>query len=139
MRERGRTAEEAVRQESRSMPSERKVREDPWTWDGALSGVVPPMISPLTESLALDAEALRRLVEHILEGGGSGLFVLGGCGEGAWLTPAQRAAVIRASRAATAGRAPILAGVMLPGTGPATEAARQAADEGADALVLGSP
>ena len=60
----------------------------------ALSGVVPPMISPLTGSLALDAEALPRLVEHILDGGGSGLFVLGGCGEGAWLTLAQRAAAL---------------------------------------------
>ena len=121
------------------MPSDRKVAATRWSWDGALSGVVPPMISPLTESLALDAGALPRLVEHILDGGCSGLFVLGGCGEGAWLTLAQRAAVIRATRAAASGRVPILAGVMLPGTGPAIEAGRQAADEGADALVLGSP
>ena len=34
---------------------------------------------------------------------------------------------------------PVLVGVMLPATGPAMEAARQAADEGADALVVGSP
>ncbi len=121
------------------MPSDRKAPVTRWSWDGALSGVVPPMISPLAESLTLDAEALSRLVEHILEGGCSGIFVLGGCGEGAWLTLAQRAAVIRATRAAASGRVPILAGVMLPGTGPAIEAARQAADEGADALVLGSP
>jgi 4-hydroxy-tetrahydrodipicolinate synthase len=33
----------------------------------------------------------------------------------------------------------VLAGVMLPGTAPAVEAARQAAGEGADALVVGSP
>jgi dihydrodipicolinate synthase/N-acetylneuraminate lyase len=121
------------------MPSDRKAPATRWSWDEALSGVVPPMISPLTESLALDTEALSRLVEHILDGGCSGLFVLGGCGEGAWLTLAQRAAVIRATRAAVSGRVPVLAGVMLPGTGPAIEAARQAADEGADALVLGSP
>jgi len=121
------------------MPSDRKAPVNRWTWGGALTGVVPPMISPLTESLALDAEALARLVEHILGGGCSGLFVLGGCGEGAWLTLDQRAAVIRGTRAAAAGRVPVLAGVMLPGTGPAIEAARQAADEGADALVLGSP
>jgi 4-hydroxy-tetrahydrodipicolinate synthase len=97
------------------------------------------MISPLTESLTLDTEAVPRLVKHILGGGCSGLFVLGGCGEGAWLTLHQRAAVIRATRAAAAGWVPVLAGVMLAGTGPAIEAARQAADEGADALVLGSP
>ena len=121
------------------MPSDSRAPVNRWTWGGALTGVVPPMISPLTESLALDAEALPRLVEHILGGGCSGLFVLGGCGEGAWLTLHQRAAVIRATRAAAAGRVPVLAGVMLAGTGPAIEAARRAADEGADALVLGSP
>jgi 4-hydroxy-tetrahydrodipicolinate synthase len=47
--------------------------------------------------------------------------------------------VVRAAARAAAGRVPVLAGVMLPATGPAIEAARQAADEGADALVVGSP
>jgi 4-hydroxy-tetrahydrodipicolinate synthase len=79
------------------------------------------------------------LVEHILGGGGAGLFVLGGCGEGAWLTPEQRSGVVAAAVAAAAGRAPVLAGVMLPATGPAAEAARRAAAAGADAIVAGSP
>ncbi len=83
--------------------------------------------------------AIDLLVEHVLGGGCSGLFVLGGCGEGAWLTTAQRRAVVRATVRAAAGRAPVLVGVMLPATGPAIEAARQAADDGADALVVGSP
>jgi 4-hydroxy-tetrahydrodipicolinate synthase len=97
------------------------------------------MISPLTASGEPDEAALRKLVEHILEGGCTGLFVLGGCGEGAWLTAKQRAAVVRTTVQAVAGRAPILVGIMLPATGPASEAARQAADEGADALAVGSP
>jgi 4-hydroxy-tetrahydrodipicolinate synthase len=79
------------------------------------------------------------LVEHILGGGGAGLFVLGGCGEGAWLTPEQRSGVVRAAVAAAGSRAPVLAGVMLPATGPAAEAARRAAGDGADAIVAGSP
>jgi 4-hydroxy-tetrahydrodipicolinate synthase len=40
---------------------------------------------------------------------------------------------------AAAGRAPVLVGLMLPGTAPARDAALQAADAGADALVVGSP
>jgi 4-hydroxy-tetrahydrodipicolinate synthase len=79
------------------------------------------------------------LVEHILAGGCSGLFVLGGCGEGAWLTAGQRAVLLRTVVGVVAGRAPVLAGVMQPATGPAADAARQAADEGANALVVGSP
>lgn len=110
-----------------------------WTWDAALQGIVPPMISPLNAAGEVDGDALTVVVKHILGGGCSGLFVLGGCGEGAWLTRQQRSAVIRAATRAAGGRAPVLAGVMLPATGPAIEAARQAVDDGADALVVGSP
>jgi 4-hydroxy-tetrahydrodipicolinate synthase len=104
-----------------------------------LSGVVPPLISPLDHAREPDAAAMAVLVEHVLAGGCSGLFVLGGCGEGAWLTREQRGAVIRAAVRAAAGRAPVLAGCMLPGGAPTLEAVRQAADEGADAIVAGSP
>ena len=110
-----------------------------WTWDGALTGIVPPTISPLDAAREIDQEAVALLVEHVLRGGCSGLFVLGGCGEGAWLTPRQRGAVVRAFVRAAAGRVPVLTGVMLPATAPAAEAARQAAAEGADAVVVGSP
>ena len=116
----------------------KRVRQG-WSWETALCGVVPPMISPLSASGDPDESAIRALVEHLLEGGCSGLFVLGGCGEGSWLTSNHRAVVVRATVRAVAARAPVLVGIMLPATGPATDAARQAADEGADALVVGSP
>ena len=121
------------------MMSADTIKAQAWTWDAALQGIVPPMISPLSATGEVDGEALTVIVNHILGGGCSGLFVLGGCGEGAWLTREQRSAVIRATTRAAKGRAPVLAGVMLPATGPAVEAARQAADDGADALVVGSP
>lgn len=44
------------------------------------------MISPLDEERRAVEEALGRVVDHILAGGCSGLFVLGGVGVGAWLT-----------------------------------------------------
>ena len=110
-----------------------------WSWDEALTGVVPPLISPLTDGGDVDGRAMGALVEHVLGGGCTGLFVLGGCGEGAWLTTAQRDGVVRAAAKAAGGRVPVLAGVMLPATGPAAEAARRARDEGADAVVVGSP
>ena len=110
-----------------------------WAWDEALCGVVPPLISPLNATGELDTDAVAALVEHVLDAGCTGLFVLGGCGEGAWLTPSQRGAVVSGVVRAAAGRTPVLAGGMLPATGPAVEAARQAADLGADAVVVGSP
>lgn len=110
-----------------------------WTWDQALCGIVPPVISPLDEAGQVDDGAVAALVEHVIAGGCSGLFILGGCGEGAWLTTTQRGHLVWAMVKAAAGRVPVLAGVMLPATGPAVEAARQAAGEGADAVVVGSP
>jgi 4-hydroxy-tetrahydrodipicolinate synthase len=110
-----------------------------WTWDHALRGVIPPMISPLTESGLVDEDAVGRVADYILAGGCSGLFVLGGVGEGAWLSTSQREAIVTASVRAAASRAPVLVGLMLPGTAPARDAALQAADAGADALVVGSP
>ena len=65
-------------------------RANVWTSDEALRGVVPPLISPLDSTGQPDAAALDALVAHVVEAGCSGLFVLGGCGEGAWLTPSQR-------------------------------------------------
>jgi len=110
-----------------------------WSWENALCGVVPPLISPLDAKGELDSEAVTALVGHVLGAGCTGLFVLGGCGEGAWLTASQRGAVVKAVARAAADRVPVLAGVMLPATGPAVDAARQAADLGADAVVVGSP
>src|SRR5262245_28105083 len=97
-----------------------------WSWDGALVGIVPPLISPLDADGHVDEPAIDLLVEHVLTGGCSGLFILGGCGEGAWLTSTQRGRVVRAMARSAGGRVPVLAGVMLPATGPAVEAARQA-------------
>ena len=110
-----------------------------WSWDAALSGVVPPLISSLDAAGRVDEAAVAALVGRVLGEGATGLFMLGGCGEGAWLTSSQRGAVVKAAVKAAAGRAPVLAGVMLPGTGAAAEAARQAVGEGADAVIVGSP
>ena len=78
-----------------------------WTWQRALRGVVPPLITPLTESGEVDEPALVRLVEYLLEHECSGLFVLGGCGEGPWLTTAQRRTVGPRAVRAAAGRVPV--------------------------------
>jgi 4-hydroxy-tetrahydrodipicolinate synthase len=121
------------------MPIDVVVPDASWSWDAALRGVVPPLISPLRTTGDVDEVSVQLLVDHVLAGGCTGLFVLGGCGEGAWMTNTQRAAVVRTVVRATAGRAPVLAGVMLAATGPALDAARQAESEGADALVVGSP
>ncbi|HLZ27991.1 MAG TPA: hypothetical protein VKV73_11800 [Chloroflexota bacterium] len=47
-----------------------------WSWDTALRGVIPPMISPLDEAGQVDVAAVGRGADYILDGGCAGLFVL---------------------------------------------------------------
>lgn len=110
-----------------------------WSWASSLQGLLPPLITPLARDDGVDVAAVEALVRHVLDGGSSGLFVAGGCGQGPWLTAAQRGAMVRAVVRAADGRVPVLAGVMLPATGPSREAARQVAAEGADGLVIATP
>lgn len=104
-----------------------------------LGGVIPPMITPLTANGAIDTDSIVRLVEALIGGGVSGIFVLGSSGEGPWLTAAEREQVIATTARAVAGRVPVLAGVIEPSAGRTAEAIRQAEAAGADAVVVASP
>ncbi|MDA3880595.1 MAG: dihydrodipicolinate synthase family protein, partial [Prolixibacteraceae bacterium] len=46
-----------------------------------LKGIVPPLITPLKDVDILDVEGLERLIEHVIAGGVSGVFILGTTGE----------------------------------------------------------
>ncbi|MDA3880961.1 MAG: dihydrodipicolinate synthase family protein, partial [Prolixibacteraceae bacterium] len=46
-----------------------------------LKGIIPPLITPLKDVDTLDVEGLERLVEHVIAGGVSGVFILGTTGE----------------------------------------------------------
>jgi 4-hydroxy-tetrahydrodipicolinate synthase len=104
-----------------------------------LSGVVPPMITPLTESGEIDSIGLERLINHLLDGGVSGIFALGSSGEGPWLTASQQTTVIKEVVRCVAGRVPVLAGALEPSTSRTQEAISRHADAGADMVVITSP
>ncbi|MGK5642956.1 dihydrodipicolinate synthase family protein [Streptomyces sp. URMC 126] len=103
------------------------------------TGFIPPLCTPLTPDGAVDTGSLRRLVEHVLEGGASGVFVLGTSGEAVFLTDEQRRTVVRTAVEAAGGRVPVLAGVIDTTTPRVLERAREAAGLGADALVATAP
>jgi len=102
-------------------------------------GIIPPVSTPLTERFEVDEASLRRLIAFLLDGGVSGLFMLGSTSEAVFLTDAQRARVIEIALDAAAGRVPVLAGIIDMTTGRCLEHARVAERLGADALVLTAP
>ena len=107
--------------------------------DTRFTGVIPPLITPFTQEGSVDLDGLDHVIEHLISGGVNGLFVLGSSGETAYLTDAERAAVIGRAVATTAGRAPVLAGAIDTTAHRVIEQARRAQALGADAVVAACP
>ena len=104
-----------------------------------LAGVIPPMMTPLTDAGAVDTAAVERLVAYMVDNGVDGLFALGSTGEGAWLTFEQQRQLVEATLAANAGRVPVLVGVLEPSTVKTVETARRWQGYDIDALVVTTP
>lgn len=104
-----------------------------------LRGIVPPMITPLAGADALDVDGLERLVDHLLDGGVHGLFLLGTTGEGPSLSDRLKLDLVRRTTALVNGRVPVLVGVSDPSCADALRLAAGAADAGAAAVVTTVP
>ena len=104
-----------------------------------LSGIVPPMLTPLKDRDTLDPAGLERLVEHLLTGGVHGLFLLGTTGEGPSLSYRLRRQLIDRTCGQVGGRVPVLVAITDTAFEESLTLARHAADAGADAVVLAPP
>lgn len=104
-----------------------------------LRGVVPPLLTPLATRDSLDRDAFARLIEHLIGGGSSALFVLGSTGEAPGLTHRLRREVVDAAVEAVSGRVPVLVGITDTSFVESVELAEHAASSGADALVIAPP
>ena len=102
-------------------------------------GIVPPLITPLAGPDRLDEEGLHRLIDHVIEGGVSGLFLLGTSGEGPSLSHRLQREVITAGVRRAGGRVPVLVGVTDTSCEESVATAAHAADAGADGVVIAPP
>lgn len=104
-----------------------------------LSGIIPPLVTPLVDNETLDVESLERLIEHLIAGGVHGLFVLGTTGEEQSLSYDVRKQMIRESCRINRGRLPLLACITDTSIVESIKLARVAADCGADGVVSAPP
>ncbi|MFI7502907.1 dihydrodipicolinate synthase family protein [Streptomyces sp. NPDC049687] len=109
------------------------------TLPAPLTGVVPPVCTPLTPDGEVDVPSLRALVDHLVSGGVDGLFVLGSTSEVAFLTDRQRLLVTDTVVAHVAGRLPVLAGAIDMTTPRVLEHVAAVTAAGADAVVVTAP
>ena len=104
-----------------------------------IEGIVTPVVTPLTAAGGLDREGVFRHQDFLLRHGIAAIFVLGTTGEGPALPPPLREEMIRASREATAGRAPLLVGISSASVEESLSLARFAASAGAEGVVAAPP
>ena len=104
-----------------------------------LEGIIPPLVTPLRDRDTLDLDGLERLVEHVIDGGVSGLFILGTTGEAPSLSYRLRRQLIVRVCAQVRGRVPVFTGITDTSFVESVSLAQHAADAGADALVLALP
>ena len=98
-------------------------------------GIIPPLVTPLSDFDTLDVAGLERMIEHVIDGGVHGIFVLGTTGEGPSLSQSTRQAVIRESCRIIDGRLPVFAGISDSSFADSVRMAQLAADCGADVVV----
>ena len=104
-----------------------------------LTGIIPPMVTPLIDSNTLEVEGLEKLIEHIIAGGVHGLFILGTTGEAPSLGYKLRSELIERTCKQVANRVPVLVGITDTAFAESVNLAKKAAGLGADAVVLAPP
>jgi len=104
-----------------------------------LKGIVPPMVTPLIDLNTLDVAGMERLIEHIIAGGVSGLFILGTTGEFSSLSYKLRHELIERVCRQVSGRVPVLVGITDTSLVESVNLANKAASAGASALVSAPP
>jgi 4-hydroxy-tetrahydrodipicolinate synthase len=101
-------------------------------------GVVVPMMTPFTERLSIDENAVGLLVEHLIRSK-TFPFVLGTTGEAVSIPRSEKLKMVAATVKASAGRTLVYAGISSNCMQESVEEGKAYAGLGADALVATMP
>ena len=107
--------------------------------DPPFTGVGVALVTLFDSQGELDADATARHATHLVDRGVRAVLVAGSTGEAAALDADERSRLLVAVREAVAGRVPVIVGTGAPSARQAVALSRQAADDGADALLALSP
>ena len=102
-------------------------------------GVIPAMITPLTDDEKVNEKAVRKLTNFLIEGGSHALFPIGTSGEFYGLSPEEKRRVVEVTVEETAGRVPVYMGTGGMTTKEIVALNRIAEDCGVDAVSVLTP
>jgi 4-hydroxy-tetrahydrodipicolinate synthase len=107
--------------------------------DKKLSGIIVPLVTPLKDHEQIDIEGTQKLIEYVIKGGVSGIFVLGTTGEGPSLSLSLKKEFIEVVCKQVNNRVPVLAGVTDTSIVNTITLAKYACQAGVYAVVLMAP
>jgi 4-hydroxy-2-oxoglutarate aldolase len=104
-----------------------------------VSGIFPPIPTPFGAGAALDIRALEQHLRFLATFPLRGVVVLGSNGEAVHLNDGERLRLLEAARNLTPASRLLIAGTGCPSTAKTVEMSQQAADIGADAVLVLPP
>ncbi|MBT7899306.1 MAG: dihydrodipicolinate synthase family protein, partial [Candidatus Marinimicrobia bacterium] len=104
-----------------------------------LHGIIPPLVTPMTDDGHLDNYGLERLIEHVINGGVHGIFILGTTGEGPSLSYDLRRSMIAKTSVLMKKRVPLLVGITDTSIDESIDLANISKLNGANAVVVAPP
>jgi 4-hydroxy-tetrahydrodipicolinate synthase len=105
----------------------------------AFTGIIPPIVTPLTPQGDIDVKSLEAVVERQLDAGVDGIFTLGSSGEGIYLRDGDRRTVVDVVTGCVSRSVPVFAGAVEATTHRVIEQARWLERAGVDVLVVTAP
>jgi len=104
-----------------------------------LSGIIPPIGTPLTPDERVDERGMRRLVDHLVKHGVNAIFANGGMGAFALLSDQTQARAVEIVIDEVHGRVPVMAGAADTSSKRVIEKAKRMAKLGADYISILPP
>ena len=97
------------------------------------------LVTPMNENLEVNYDKLEELLEEQIAGGTDAIVICGTTGESATLTEEEHMRTIRFAIDKVNHRIPVVAGTGSNSTATATQMSKEAAEAGADGILLVTP
>jgi 4-hydroxy-tetrahydrodipicolinate synthase len=102
-------------------------------------GIIPAMITPMTEDEELDEKGFRKLIDGLIAGGVHGIFSVGTAGEFWTLTVEEKKRIFQWTVESVNKRVPVYVGTCANSTREAVQLSEIAQESGADCLSVLTP
>ena len=104
-----------------------------------IQGIMPALVSPLTEEENVNVPVLQELIEHFIKKGACGFYLAGATGEGLAIKPEQRRILTECAVKQVAGRVPCIVQIASTDFSEVIRLAKHAESVGADAISSTPP